>query len=59
MSLENKIMIFDLKNEKQPKEVQCIYDTNFFVESENFVDLGLDEFWTKLNDEWIQVVNDK
>ena len=46
-------MIFDLKNEMQPKEVQCIYDTNFFVESENFVDLGLDEFWTKVNDEWI------
>ena len=52
-------MIFDLNNEQQPKEVHCIYDTYFFVESENFVDLGLDEFWTKVNDQWIQVVNDK
>ena len=51
-------MIFDLKNEN-PKEVQCIYDTQFFAEPENFTDLGLDEFWTKVNDYWIQLVNDK
>ena len=44
---------------KDPKEVNCIFDTCFFVAPENFVDLGLDEFWTKVNDRWTQVLNDK
>ena len=57
-------MIYDLKN-PIAKEVYCIYNTNFFAEAENFVDLGLDEFWTKSkttnekNDKWIQKVNEK
>ena len=51
-------MIFDLRS-GTPKEVQCIYDTQFFASPENFADLGLDEFWTKVNDYWIQLVNDK
>ena len=57
-------MIFDLKH-KKPKEVYCIYNTDFFASAENFVDIGLDEFWTKTkttdkkNDKWIQIVNEK
>ena len=57
-------MIFDLKH-KKPKEVYCIYNTSFFASAENFVDIGLDEFWTKTkftdkkNDKWIQIVNEK
>ena len=57
-------MIYDLKN-TIPKEVYCIQNTNFFSVAENFVDLGLDEFWTKIittdkkNDRWTQIVNEK
>ena len=57
-------MIYDLNN-PDPKEVYCIYNTNFFAAAENFVDLGLDEFWTKIitsdkkNDRWTQIVNEK
>ena len=47
-------MLYDLKHAKimEPKEVDCIFDTSFFATSENFVDLGLDEYWIKINKKW-------
>ena len=58
VQLPDKIMIYDLKS-FNPKEVYCIFNTDFFAEQENFVDLGLDEYWTKINDKWTQFSNDK
>ena len=58
ISQPNKILLYDLKHEL-PKEVDSIFDTSFFVAQENFVDLGLDDYWVKINNKWTQVVSEK